>query len=344
MSDIRFAKLELEDSQGNGSTTTNVFGTPFYLPAIEVALNPKPKPLNRSDEQRGIDGLQLLAQNEYEPEGAIEMRGYAHYLGALMMLLHGDVTTTAGNGVITDPDGNTIPAGAYRHEFVKLAGPTPKSARLTTSYGLEWVQARGLTLKSLGFEIQEDGVKAKAEAMANYMSRLTSDPGDSPSYEAFSILPWRRRNMVVTWPLGSEEIESIEFSLDQDLEYVFSMSDTANAGFPSRTERANSYEGFLALTGKLTRRQFDEADWDALISAEAFELSVMMESEQNIGATNYPYRMWVQTGSAQISDGELEGLKNQPRHQMELDWQAGYNEDDSYDFKVTIVNGTSAYE
>lgn len=340
---MRYAKLELENTQSNEGTTAGVFGTPFFLPATEVGLVPNPQPLDRSDEQRGVDGRLQQAENEYEPEGAITIRGYASYLGALLYILFGDVVTTAGNGVITDPDGNVIPAGATRHVFAKKPGATPKSARITAAYGDSWIQGRGVTIPELGFSLDEDGMKGNASLMANFVSRLTADPGDTPDYEDFSILPFRRRNVTVDLDNGgTKNIESIEWTMEQSLEYVRDLG-TAT-GFPTDTERENSFEGFLGLAGTVTRRDFDDADWDALIRATVFGLTIKAESEQNIGATNYPYAMWVEAPGAQIIGGENEALKNQARHQHELNWQAGYDESAAYDFRVTVVNATPAYE
>ena len=338
----RYARLDFENSQGAASTTAGLGATPFYLPSTEIVLNPKPAPLDRSDELRGIDGLLQLAQNEYSPDGSIEVRGYADILGALFKILFGSVVSTAGDGIITDPSGTVIPTGATRHVFSKLASSTPLSAMLTQCYGSQFIQARGVTLKDMAFTVQEDGVKAKSSLMANYMNRL-ADPGYTPAYEAFSILPWRRRNARIQTGIGTALVDNFEFTFAQDLEYVRDMGDAASSGFPSRTERANSVQGFLALTGKFTRRDLDAADWDALIAATALDILITMTSEQLIGATTYPYSLFVQTGSAQMTDGDLEGQKNQPRHQQELTWQAGYNEVDTYDFKVTLVNGQANY-
>jgi hypothetical protein len=259
------------------------------------------------------------------------------------MILIGDVVTTAGNGVITDPDGDTVPAGAHRHVFAKKSGATPKSGRITASYGDSWIQGRGVTIPEMAFSLDADGLKANATLMANYISRLTANPADTPAYEDFSILPFRRRNVIVDVDNGgTKNLETIEWSLAQSLEYVRDLG--SMTGFPTDTERENSFEGFLALTGALTRRDFDDADWDSLIAATDFALTIKAESEQNIGATNYPYRMWVEAPGAQFIGGENEALKNQARHQHELQWEAGYDEAAGYDFRVTLVNATAAYE
>lgn len=341
----RHALLELEDTQGNESTDATVFTKKFYLPEIEAGVNPGPQPLDRSDEQRGIDGRQKLAQNEYQPDGTIVMRNYVNYTGALLMILFGDVTSTPGDGIITDPDGGMIPVGATRHVFKKLAGVRPKSGRLALHYGgTNWLQARGVTMTDLAFSLDEDGVKETATLMANYLKRLTVEPtgGEPADYDNFDILPLRRRNVTVDWGVGTEEIDTIAFTFAQALEYVRNLG-TAS-GWPTDTQRANSPDGFLALTGNLTRRQFDNDDWDALIAADAFAVTIRAISEQHIGATSYPYSMWVEAPGAQFAGGTPETLKNQARHSFDFDWVAGYDSTAGTDFTVTLVDGVTAYK
>lgn len=340
----RYAQLKLEDSPGNESVTPTYLlpATAWYLPAEEVLLNPNHAPLNRNDEQRGVDARLPVAQNEYAPTGQIVMRHYPNYIGAILMLLFGDVATTTGNGIITDPDMATIPTGAWKHVFVKAAGPAPKTATITNAYGSSWLRARGVTAESMAFALAADGIKATAALLANYMARLTSDPGLVPSYDPFSILPFRRRNVTLTWGEGTANIESIAFTLAQHLEPVRDMG--IATGFPTDTERVNAPDGFLGLTGSMTRRDFDNADFDALLNSGQFNVKIKMTSEQNIGATTYPYSMWVECPAAQFMAGTLEALKNQPRHEISLDWHAAYSFVDSFDFRVTLINSTPAYK
>lgn len=340
----RHAKLEIETvAQGTESNNQAVFGTPFFLPAIEVGMNPSPDPLNRDDEQRGIDGAMQLAPNEYGPEGSINLRNYLNTLGAIMYVAMGDCESTAGDGVITDPDGNTIPIGCTRHVFAKKAGVVPRSAKLTTHYGSTYFAARGVTVPQIGLSIEDDGVKAATTLMMNFIERLAGAPaGGAPAdYDSFAILPMRRRNVTLDWGIGTATMENVELTLEQSLEYVRDLGSAT--GWPSATERANSPEGFMRLTGSLTRRNLDNADWDALVESEAFSVACSMISEQDIGATAYPYSMWIEAPAAQYSSGDLETLKNQARHQYKLDWRAGYDEATDEEFTITIVNDEAAY-
>ena len=339
----RHVRFDIEDEQGTETDNTTHVGDPFFLPAIEAGINPGPNPLDRSDEQRGVDGRQKLAPNEYEPDGSLVMRNYLNELGALLLVQFGDVVSTPGDGIITDPAGDPIPAGATRHVFSKLTGVRPRSGRITDHYGSSYFEGRGVTIPEIAFGLDEDGVKATASLMVNYIRRLTSEPsgGEPSDYTDFDILPMRRRNVVVDWGVGTENIDSIDFSFAQALEYVRDMGSAT--GWPTDTERANSVEGFLALTGSLNRRQIDNADWDALIDADSFAVVISMVSEQAI-ASGYPYKMFVEAPAVQFPSGTPEGLKNQARHSAEFDWTAAYDEDEGYDFQVTLVNEVDDYE
>lgn len=345
MSGERYSKLEFE-TNGQGTEhnlTPTLFATPFYLPSIECGFLPGPQPLDRSDEQRGVDGRMTVAENEYEPDGGANMRAYTKYMGAFLMLLFGDVTTTVGDGVIMDPDGNTIDAGAYLHVFKKKSGALPKTARLTLAYATKWVRAHGVAAASAAWSLDDDGVKLDMTLMANYLQRLSSDPANAPAYEDFAVLPFRRRNVLVDLADGgSTKLDSIDMTMEQSLQYVRDLG--SRSGWPGATERENSPDGFLRLTGSLTRRDFDVADWDTLITAGTFALTTSFVSEQEIPTTSYPYSCWIEAPKAQFVSGGPERLKNQARHQADYDWVAGTDEAGVSDFTVSLVNDVAAYK
>lgn len=346
---MRYAKLEIEKAGkvGNEGEEGEVMAEAHYLPANEVGFLPNPAMLDRSDEIRAIEGRTTGAQNDYGPTGSLITRGYTRYLGALLAILFGECTSTEGDGEeVKDPAGVAIPKKAFRHVFSKKTGPTPRSARLTTAYFDKWVLARGLTINSLAFALADDGVKATAQTMANYLTRLAVDPEDTVDQEAFSVLPFRRRNVTVTTPTLETTVllNSIDFTMEQSLEAVRPMG--IATGWPQATERANSPEGFLRLGGSLTRRDFDSVDWDALISAAIFGLSFHFESEQAVPGVEggeYPTSMWVETDGAQYTGGGPENLKQQARHEASYDWQAGASAAEEDDFTCTIVNDVESY-
>jgi hypothetical protein len=344
---VRYAKLEVEKKVGSEKVEGEVGTSKFFLPSTEIGFAPNPALLDRSDELRGVDGRVIGAKNDYAPTGSVVIRGYATYLGVLLYLLFGEVTSVEGDGAaVKDPSGASIPKKAWKHTFKKKAGATPKSARATLSYGEKWIRARGMTVNSLAFALAEDGVKATAQTMANYLSRLTVDPADEVKGDALTVLPFRRRNCEVSHPslAATALLNSIDFSMEQSLEAVRTMG--SMSGWPQATERANSPDGFLRLQGALTRRDFDAADWDALIEAAVFSIVFKFQSEQAIAGVEggtYPYGLWVETSGAQFTGASVENLKQQARHEGQFDWQAGSIEEGKEDFTCVLVNGTKSY-
>lgn len=348
MANQRYAKLELESVQGNEITASTVTATKkWFVPAEEIGFAPNPNLLDRSDEIRQIEGRVIQAQNGYAPTGSANLRAYTRYLGFLMLLLFGEVTTVEGNGTtIKDPLEAVVPKKAFMHTFKKKPGATPASAKLTLAYFDKWIEARSLTVQSMAFSLADDGVKAAATVMANYLKRLTADPADTPEGEAFSVLPFRRRNLKVETPslAATKLLDSVDFSLEQSLEPVMPLG--LATGWPQATERANNSDGFLKLSGSLSRRDFDPVDWDALISAAIFSLKFIFESEQKIPGTEsgeHAYAMYVTTEGAQFTGGGPENLKQQARHESNYDWQAGSAETAKSDVSVVIVNDVKSY-
>jgi hypothetical protein len=348
MTSQRYAKLELESTEGNENTASVVKTKDWFLPAEEIGFAPTPALLDRSDEIQQIDGRIIGAQNEYAPTGQANMRAYTRYMGFLMLLLFGEVTTVEPDGTTTkDPLEAVLPKKIFKHTFKKKPGSSPATARATLAYFDKWLEARGVSVASMAFSLAQDGVKAQTALMANYLKRLTVDPADTISNtDALSVLPFRRRNLKVTATslAATKLLDSVDFSLEQSLEAVHPLG--VASGFPQATERVNSPDGFLHFQGSLQRRDFDVVDWDALIAASIFGLQFIFQSEQNIPGSeggNYPYSMFVESPSCQFTGGGPENLKQQARHESSYDWQAGSSETGKADVTVTVINDVKSY-
>jgi hypothetical protein len=347
MANERYAELMLETTQGNENTASVTKTKKWFVPAEEMGFAPTPTLLDRSDEIRALDGRVIQAQNEYAPTGSIGLRAYTRYLGFLCLLLFGEVTTEEGNGTtVKDPLEVLVPKKTFKHTFKKKGGSIPATAKAIVAYYDKWIEARGVSLSSLAFSLADDGVKAAGTMNANYLKRLTVDPAEAPEGDAFSVLPFRRRNLKVETPslVTTKALDSVDFSLEQSLEAVRPLG--VATGWPQVQERVNSPEGFLRMQGSFSRRDFDPVDWDALISAAVFGIKFIFESEQNIPGSeggNHPYAMYVITNGAQYTGGGPENLKQQARHEANYDWQAGSSESAKSDVEVVIVNDVKSY-
>lgn len=348
MAKERYAELIIEKKEGSENVEGEVNTSKWFVPATELGFLPNPALLDRSDEIRSIEGRTTGAQNEYAPTGSIITRGYSRYLGVLLYMLLGEVTTKEANGTTDkDPDEGVVGKKAFIHTFTKKPGASPLTARVIAAYYDKWIEARGVSINSLAFALADDGVKATGGMMANFLRRLTVDPAVEVKGDAFSVLPWRRRNVIVTSPslAATARLNTVDFSIEQSLEAVRSLG--SMSGWPQATERANSAEGFARLQGSLQRRDFDPVDWDALIAASIFNLRFKFQSEQNVPGVEgapYPYSMWVTTEGAQFTGGGPETLKQQARHESSYDWQAGSQEAGKPDFSVVLVNDVKSYK
>jgi hypothetical protein len=93
--------------------------------------------MERDDEVRNVDEPLAVLTEMYDPTWELETRAYPDLLGFELATMLGDPVSTAGDGVITDPDAATIPVGATRHVFTAPYGPSgllPKTAQRQLCY------------------------------------------------------------------------------------------------------------------------------------------------------------------------------------------------------------------
>src|SRR5690348_11682094 len=88
----------------------------LYPPAISFEVDPSVAMLMRDDEMRQQNEPLRFNPETFDPTWTFESRLYPDTIAFLLNLIS-PVTTTAGDGVITDLSGAVVPAGAYRHDF-----------------------------------------------------------------------------------------------------------------------------------------------------------------------------------------------------------------------------------
>jgi hypothetical protein len=93
-----------ESVPGNENNTPTLSTKVIYEPvrSINVALNPKH--LERDDELRTVDEPLAVLPEMFDPTWELEGRAYPDLLGFELATMLGNPTSTAGDGVITDPD------------------------------------------------------------------------------------------------------------------------------------------------------------------------------------------------------------------------------------------------
>jgi hypothetical protein len=120
-----YVQAAFESTPGNEINTPTLSTKTIYLPVQTGEPQLNPTLLDRNDELRGVDEPISKLPDIYDPTWGMTLRAYPDPLGFLLKNMLGAPTTTAGNGVITDPDSVAIPTGATKHVFTAPFAASP---------------------------------------------------------------------------------------------------------------------------------------------------------------------------------------------------------------------------
>jgi hypothetical protein len=334
---LRWAIETTPNSEGESS---GVSATTFDIPYMEAWVDPKPTLMNVDDEVTGYPASApspLVA--EYAPEGSIKCKARPPYLGAMLQTCIGAVTTTAGNGVITDPDGQTIPTGAYRHVFNWATGAVPKTAQLNFSApgtGALHFKAQGVAVEDMGFTF-EDGVFLLNLALKGLVCLNISDPSITPSLP--TVKPFVSGQMHLTWLAGSAVTEDFSFNLKNTLDIFKSFTTTSK--YPDEVEFGQE-PPVQSVVGSIPKRALDVDDWNALINCTTFAGTAHITHDEII-ASGYRHQMWLEMPKCQYVEATPEPAKNTRQQKAAFNWEAKWDTGTSKFATVTLVNNTAAF-
>lgn len=335
-----YFKAQFEDQPGNEENITVLSSKTLYVPAISVQPSLGANPMERDDEIRNLDEPVPVIPEEYAPSYDLETRVYPDVTAFFLTAMLGQPVSTAGNGVITDPDGTTIPSGATRHVWTAPFGPSgiaPQTMEAVFAYADQGVyfKARGLATEKFGIDTPESGgARIKCGGPGLYLER-TSDPVLTPVYESLAIRPFTRGDLSLDWLTGGGTVEDFSWDLENPVDVVRSLGVASR--FPDVMERG---EGLITCTGSIPKRVLDADDWDAVRNATGFAALARWVSETKIGATDFPYKIYLELNHAQVA-GEPDPLSNKRRHGASLTFRSARNSAAST--KITVVNGTNSY-
>lgn len=337
---LAYAQIRREATPGNESVTPSYAAKVLYPPATSVQVNPNPSHLLRDDEIRNIDEPLSAVAESYLPDWAAESRLYPDSVGMWLACMLGAPTTTAGNGVITDPDSTAIPVGAYRHVWTApfITGLTPQTFDLRAAYRDQSVyfQAKGCAVQQLSISNPaQGGSRLSVSGPALYLARI-SDPGLTPAYEALSVAPFMRRHLTLTWLSGSATTEDFSLNVSNPVEVTPTMG--AASAYPDLIEKAESP---VTFTGSIPKRVLDLDDYDALIAATGFAATVRYVSHTII-ASGYPYKLYIAFTNCQYVGGGPGALENRRRIGASFDWRASSTGSAGH-ATITLVNATTSY-
>jgi hypothetical protein len=330
-----------ESTPGNEVNTPTLGTKITYTPLITFAPALNPNPLERDDELRGVDEPIAVLPEAYDPTWSLNTRMYPDVAGTELKALLGPPTTTAGNGVITDPDAVAIPTGATRHVWTIPFGPSginPQTTQRQAAYKDESVFFKLKGCATDTFSISSPatgGVQLQASGPALYMNRI-ADPSLSPTYESLTIPPFLRSQLTLTWLTGSSVTEDFTINVANPMSTVRTMS--AASYFPDTVEKD---AGPYVFSGSIPKRHIDQDDYDALLNSTGFAAKARWVSTVVI-ASGYKYSLWIQFLNCQYTGGGPDALQNARRLPASFDFKSTYSGTPGSTV-VTLVNATASY-
>lgn len=333
---------KFESTPGNEDNTPTLSTKEIYVPLISFEPGLNPAPLDRDDELRNSDEPLQVLPEAYSPEWSLESRVYPDSIGYFLKEILGAPVTTAGNGVITDPDAVAVPTGAYRHVWTAPYGPagaSPLTSQLQASYADQstFFKLKGAAAANLAITTPETGgARFTTSGPANYMARQ-SNPSLTPAYEALSIPPFMRGHLTIdTWLSGTATTEDFDVGIENPVETVRSLG--ISSAFPDVVEKG---EGMIVVSGSIPKRQLNADDYDALLNATRFAVKVKWANTAII-ASAYPYKLFLEGDGAQYVGGGPSALVNSRRIGASFDWKMT-SDGAGASSTWTLVNSTASY-
>lgn len=331
----------LVETTPNGELNPSALSsTPFYHPLTQADWNVPVLFDDRSDELRGFSDNVQPDVVGYDPQtwGA-NLRLYPNLFGLYMHCMHGNATYTAGNGVITDPGGVTMPASTNRH--VWTAGTTNTQVRSLQRQLVYPDQA--FFIKQRGCVPEQIQVQADGEVMTmnvtghNLYTAVVADPALTATYDALTVKPFLRSHMTqpATWLAASATQSAFGFTLDNPVSYDRTLS---GSQFPDVVDRTGVD---LRLTVQLNTRNIDLDDFNALMAGTSFTVKASWVSTQFITGS-YPYKLFIE-GNAIYSDYQAEGLQHRIRHGATIPVTFGRSSGGTPSYTITLCNGITSY-
>lgn len=341
-----YLQEKFESTPGNEANSPTLSTKVMYPAVQEFTPDPGTQHLERDDELPGSEESRAIVTDSYRPTWSSNGRLYPDLAGWRLTHILGPPTTTAGDGVITDPDGVVIPAGAYRHVWDSTnanwgnAGVSPKTAQMYAVYKDqgEFIKIKGAGCASLSITNPEQGgVMLAASGPALYMDDAATDPAVTPAMENSTTQPFKRSGLSLpTWLTGTGTHEDFDVTIESPLEVISSL------GVASKwADVLEKGEGLITITGSMSQRQLDPQDIAALRAATGFAIKAKWLNDSIItGSTKHA--LWLEGVNAQYTSGTPAALGNRRRIGGSFNWKlttAGTG----VQSKWTLVNGTSSY-
>lgn len=340
---VRYLVEQAPNGQ-NGSNTLSA--TLFYRPLQSFNMKPSRVNDDRTDEFRGTpEPITPDVSGFGQVAGTATGRTYPNGIGLDFFMLLGAPVTTAGNGIITDPDAVAIPATATRHVWDSSVQDFSliRTTELKSAYGNSagvFKRDRGVTCTQLDLAVGDQNAPQTFSATyAGLFEDRIADPSLTASYDATTITPFYRGNFsIATWLTGTASPIGAAFSFTNPVEPDPVLNTSL---WPSNWSRPNTAGSVPRLTGTINAKTVDPEDYDAFIAATPFTYKMKWLSTLNIAATSYKYQMWIE-GAASYDDYDPDTMEHKLRHGANINFSAGKS-GATQAFKVTLVNAVASY-
>lgn len=331
-----------ESIPGNQSNSPTLATKKLFPRAMSWEPDPGVGHLMRDDELINTDEpVEMLTEN-YDPKWVSNGRMYPDELGYWLTEMLGLPVTTAGNGIITDPDAVVIPTGCYRHVWTAPYGPSgafPKTFQADVAYSdpeAVFFKAKGCATEQ--FEISnpaQGGVLVKRSGPILFFDEQT-DPALTPAYTADTIPPFLRSHITLTWLANSASSKDFALTVQQPL----TVEHTVGSGskWPNEVYKGDSP---IVVFGSIPKNLLDIDDFRALRDATKFAAKSKWQSTLVIAA-GYFYSFWTELPNCQYTDGAPDPLDNKRRRGQNLNFK-GIRSGSSASSILTLVNATASY-
>jgi hypothetical protein len=297
--------------------------------------------MSRDDEVVNTDEPPAAQPETYDPSWAIEDRMYPDFLGYILTCALGLPVTTAGDGIITDPDSVAIPATAYRHVWTAPFGPAgakPKTFQADIAYGDQsfFMKMKGAATQQIELESPPSGgCRVKASGPALYLDDQ-SDPSLTPAYEADTIPAFIRAHLTLpTWLSGTGKFQDFAVQIGIPLDPAHEAG--SGSRYPNEMYKG---DGPVAVTFSVPKSEIDLDDWNALVAATGFAAKALWTSTAII-ASAYPYKFYVEGSNAQYLEGDPEAMTNKRR--LGSSFSGKFTRAGSASATLTLINATASY-
>lgn len=338
-----YVQWAVETTPNGELNPSAVSATPFYHPLTSRSWQVPVLFDDRTDELRGVTDNQQKDVVGYDPQVvSANLRAYPNLLGLYLWATHGAGVFTAGNGVITDPDGTVIPAGASRWVWTAGTNNGPQrslQAQITYPDQSVFLIQKGCVMESLAMSHNGEVGMLAASGHSLYTAQQ-ADPALTASYDALAVKPFLRSMspQVVpgtSWLTGSGVQASTGWTLTNPVSFDRTLS---GSRFPDVVDRTGVD---LNLTMDISVRNMVTADITALLAGTPFTFTQKWVHTQFITGS-YPYKLFIQ-GNGLYTDIQPDDLQHKIRHGATIPVDTGRPTAGTPSYTITLVNGVASY-